>query len=483
MEPGIPLAPQLAVIVSAYPVVFLGQSHVSPNLGTALLYDGFPTLPGYDSAETTDVKLADIGAVMWAHLPYSIVQHRALMEGELPLWNRYNSAGTPLLAQGQSMFGDPIHFFVVLANGAAWAWDLKYLVAKWLLALGLGLIVLRVAPGGGRAAFLAALLVSASAPFIGFFVYRVNHPAYFSLCYAPWPLLCLIGVAQAATRPATVLWTAGLVVANIALMNSGTVKEAYMLLLCVNFSGACVLLASAAPWRERLGKLAVLAGGGVIFVLLTAPVWATFLTTLNAAYTGYNAASAYQIQPTLLLGFFDEIFYRPIMPENRVFSPSLNFLLLGGVLYFCATLRTHFANRAATALAASALLPLALAFGLVPPQWIERMPFLANVAHIDNTFSCALVVLGSVLAGIGFAAAATRLPTAGSWQLALAFIGSATARGEAAGTLVGQLDGGGDARAGSPLPSEQQQQQQQRRTAPPRVGASTAFALELEERR
>ena len=28
-------------------------------------------------------------------------------------------------------------------------------------------------------------------------------------------------------------------------MNSGTVKEAYMLLLCLNFSGACLLLSSS----------------------------------------------------------------------------------------------------------------------------------------------------------------------------------------------------------------------------------------------
>ena len=58
-----------------------------------------------------------------------------------------------------------------------------------------------------------------------------------------------------------------------------------------------------------------------LFVFLTAPIWATFLQTLKNAYTGYNAVSAYQIQPTLLLGFFDEIFYRVLMGEDRVFAP------------------------------------------------------------------------------------------------------------------------------------------------------------------
>ncbi|MSU22410.1 MAG: hypothetical protein EXS32_01150 [Opitutus sp.] len=395
-----------AVIASAYPVVFLGKSYVSPNLGTILLYENFPTLPGYTSDVTTDVKGSDIGAIMWSHVPLSMMQHRALGQGELPLWNRYNSAGTPLLGQGQSMFGDPLHFFVIAANGAAWAWDFKYLVAKWLFATGLGLLVLAVARHTP-----AALIVAVSAPFFGFFFYRFNHPAFFSVCYAPWALYAWVRVAQSENFRATTRWAAALVLANLALMNSGTAKEAYMLLLCMNFSGAGVLLASDAPWRARLGKLAALGGAGVVFVLLTAPVWATFLGTLKNSYTAYNAASAFQIQPGVMLGAFDELFYRPIMTEERTFNPSVNFVILCGLLYFLATLRLNFANRAATALAATALVPLALAFGLIPAAWIVQLPFLSNVAHLDNTFTCALLVLWSVLAGVGFAQAARRLGT------------------------------------------------------------------------
>ena len=41
----IALAAAAAVIASSYPVVFLGRSFVSPNYGTRLLYEHFPTLP------------------------------------------------------------------------------------------------------------------------------------------------------------------------------------------------------------------------------------------------------------------------------------------------------------------------------------------------------------------------------------------------------------------------------------------------------
>ena len=180
-------------------------------------------------------------------------------------------------------------------------------------------------------------------------------------------------------------------------MDSGTVKEAYVLLLAMNFSGLCVLLAAEETWRATFGKLAVAAWALVLFAMIGAPMWMTFLSTLRESYTSYTAVSAFQIQPSLLIGAFDEAFYRPLTPGGHVFNPSANFLILAGVIYFLATLRTHFAHRTAIVLAASSLVPLALAFGLVPPSWIEQAPFLRNVAHIDNCFSCALIILLSLI--------------------------------------------------------------------------------------
>ena len=45
------------------------------------------------------------------------------------------------------------------------------------------------------------------------------------------------------------------------------------------------------------------------------------------------------------------------MSQDRVFAPSLNFLLLLGFLYFLATLRTQFTNRAVMALALRQVAP------------------------------------------------------------------------------------------------------------------------------
>ncbi len=402
---AVALVALLAVVASSYPVLFFGKSIVSPNNGTVLLYENFPTLPGYKDNTVAQVSGADIGAIMWQHIPLSMLQHDALLrDGELPLWNRYNSTGTVLLGQGQSMFGDPLHVLVILANGATWAWDLKYLIAKWLLALALGLCVLRLTQH-----LPSALLVAFAADFVGFFPFRVNHPAYFSFCYAPWALYCWLRIATAPRWTDAARWTAGLLLANWTLMNSGTAKEAYMLLLTLNFAGACTLLLAPLTAGERLRRLGIAAWAGVIFVCLGAPIWLTFLDALKEAYTSYNAATAFQLQPSLALGFFDEILLRPFWVNETVYNPSANFLFLTGLLAFFVYLRSATTNRTVLGLALAALIPLALVFGLVPPLWIAKIPFLGNVAHIDNSFGIGLIQLVIVLAGVGFSIAATRL--------------------------------------------------------------------------
>lgn len=403
---AVALAAALAMVLSSYPVIFCGASFVSPNYGANLLYDAFPTLPGSRAADVVDVRGADIGAIMWQQVPESAIQSRALLRDfELPLWNRYNSGGTVLLGQGQTMFGDPLHLGVVLAGGAAWAWDLKYLAAKWLLGLGLGLTVWHTARHLG-----AALIVAFASIFVGFFVFRVNHPAFFSFCYGPLVLYAWCHVTGAATRRGLGLALLGLMGANWMLLTSGTAKEAYVSLLTLNFAGALVLVCSENTWRERWRRLGAAAMAGLLFVLISAPIWLTFRDAMKASYSSYNAAFAFQLQPSLALGFFDELLLRPFWEEEKVFNPSSNFLLLLGVLAFLVNLREITGrNRYALGAGLAALVPAAFVFGLVPPTWIAAWPILGNVHHIDNSFGIGLIHLFAVLAGFGFASAARRL--------------------------------------------------------------------------
>lgn len=395
----------LATAAANYPVIFLGRSLVTPNLGVQLLYGENPWVPGFQSVEVGDPHKSDVGALLWHHLPLSMVERRALLrDGELPLWNRYDSAGSPLLGQGQSCFGDPLSLLPILADGASWAWDVKFLAAKLLLAWGIGLCAWRASRH-----LPASLLVAASAPFLGFFLYRLNHPAVFSLCYSPWILYCWLRIGGAGSARSAVTWLAALIGANWAEMNSGTVKEAYVLMLSVNFTGLCVLMAAERPLAERLRLACGALGAGVLFLMLGSPVWLTFLRQLGKSYTSYDNPFAFQLQPGMLAGLFDEAFYRPFQGESGVLEPSCNFLVLAGLLWAAVRWRSLAADRSCVALLLASLPALALAFGAVPPGLVARIPLLGRVLHVDNTFSCALVINFCVLASFGWREALERL--------------------------------------------------------------------------
>ena len=435
-----------AVAVSCYPVIFAGKSFVSPANGVLCLYADFPTVPGQPAGPAENPKSADLGAMLWEHLPYSVIEHRAIFhDHELPLWNRANSCGVPLLGQGLSMIGDPLHWIPLCADGAAWAWDVKFVLAKILFAFGIGLLV-----RGAVGRLGVAVALAASSAFIGFFAYRFNHPAIFSLCYAPWLLLAWLEIARAAAWRGAGRWVALLIAANFIELNSGTAKESSMLIAVLNGAGALVLLISREGWRAKARKLALAAAGLLIFLLLSAPCWLVFLDALSGAWTAYSVPHAYQIQPGLLLGLFDDLFYRQTTPAESHINPSANFFVLLGVLWALAHARRLTADRTFLALALAALAAAALIFGAVPPGLITRLPFLGQIAHVDNTFSCALIVLLFPLAGFGFKVCRARLADAGwrgDWVVTLllaavlgaAFFGSIQAETRAPLGLVAEV--------------------------------------------
>ena len=389
-----------SVVLSCYPVIFCGKSFASSDFsdGTYQLYGQFPTLPGGHGDPPLENGMgSDLGSMAWAHGPYAVVQSRALFQDhELPLWNRYNTCGLPLLGQGQSMFGDPLHFLVIAGGGSAWAWDLKFLLAKLVFAAGVGLLVL-----AATECVPAALLLCFSSAFLGFFSYRLNHPAYFSLCYAPWILFTWLEIVRAATWRRAMGWTGGLILANWTELNSGTAKEAYMLLLCLNLTGVAVLWADRQSWGSKLRRSLGLLGAGLIFCLLAAPILLAFFDTLQKSASGYGVPHAFQLQPSLLIGLFDDIFYRQFNTGESKMDPAANFLVLFGTLVSLGGFQRLIGHRTFAAVFASALPPLALVFGVVPSSLIRATPFLGNIFHVDNTFSCVLFIQLFVIAGFG----------------------------------------------------------------------------------
>lgn len=390
----------LAVVLSAFPVVFSQRSFVSPGCGACLLYDDRPALPDYNETRISCPPGSDVGAMMWQHLPYSVIQKRALKEHfELPLYNRYNSCGTSLIGQGQSMLGDPLHALVMLFNDTAVSWDIKFLLAKFLFTFGIGMLVfvsLRHLP--------ASLLMVFSSAFTGFFVFRFNHPAFFSLCYSPWILYFWFKFTEAASKKSIRSSITGLFAASWLLITSGTVKEAYILLLLLNLAGLTVFLLSG---KERLKpqRFLPLILIFIIFMLSSSFIWITFIRTLGQSSTDYDAPSALQLPLSSLAGFFDEIFLRQIHPLSWVYNPAVNFFILMGFLYSLTGFRDLIKrDKIYKGVFLSALLPFSLVFGIIPAGLIVKIPFIRNIHHINNTFSCVLVIYIILLSSYGIKA-------------------------------------------------------------------------------
>ena len=125
-----------------------------------------------------------------------------------------------------------------------------------------------------------------------------------------------------------------------------------MLLLCLHGCGFLAFLLNDTAFRTR--KLIHLGIGGLALLLIAAPVWLTFFEALAKAYVPYKEeVHAYQIQPGLLIGLFDDIFYRAFNPRWQVSNPSANFLVLLGCLLAAVYFRRLIRDRVFLAIAGS----------------------------------------------------------------------------------------------------------------------------------
>jgi hypothetical protein len=416
------LAAVFSVAVCAFPVIFGGKSYVSPNNGMHLLYDHFPTVPNSPGGSVENPADSDIGAMMYWHFPASVIEHRAIFrDGEFPLWSRYPYCGLTFFGQLFTMIGDPLHWPTILTGGAAWSWDCKFVVAKILFALGIGWLVWRMA-----GSLPVALVCTLSAPYIGFFVYRFCHPSNFAMCYGPWLLVPWVEGVRAKTLRQVSLWAGLLLFVEWCEMNSGAAKEPMMLVLFLNVSGALLVLMSTESWGWRLRRVGLFAWSNLLFVLLTTPLWLVFLDTLGKSWTAYDEPKICQVQPGLAIGLFDDIFYRSIVDKEFLFSQSANFFVLLGLAWALVRIRTLVRDRFFLAALLPAVPAAAFVFGVVPTWLAAAIPFIKNIYHFEDTFSCVLFVLLFILAGIGMReciASRHRSEWVGDWVCVMVVIG------------------------------------------------------------
>lgn len=299
------------------------------------------------------------------------------------------------------MIGDPLNLLVILRHGAWQAWDLKFIIAKAILAFGTGLCVLRLTNALGL-----SVLMEIASLWIGYFAYRYNHPAIFGYCYAPWLLLPWLHLASIDARGkqgmrAAAGWCLLLAAANFIEFSSGSVKEPIAQILCIGAAGLVYLASSGKALSRPLWLL--ITGAWLVLLLISAPLWVVFAGSLRECVNGYGDITAWQLSPGLVIGFFDDIFSQNLTTLESHAHPSGNFLFLAGILWLIAAGwgKGRIMRRRSRVLFLSALPPALLVFGIIPPGVISAIPFLGNIGHIHNTFGCPLLILAAMLAALG----------------------------------------------------------------------------------
>src|SRR5262245_14558964 len=382
------VAAAIATLVATYPVLFLNRSLVSPNNGgTGMLYDQPPYVPGSQDVDIEDVRASDVYAMMAAFLPYAKVQRDSLSYGEVPLWNRFNGAGRALWGQGQTFFGDPLHWLTFL--DADRGQDLKFVAHRFVFAAGVGLVAFTAG-----CSWLAAAMAAALPPFLGFYSFRFNHDAAFAVSYAPWILMAWQWLAGAPTRFHMARAAVLLSVTSTLVLLASPPKEAAVVLASCQAAGLLVLLLcrkdAPALW-QRLGFATV---AGATTVAITAPHWIVFLDTLRNSLTVYDRPTAalfrFSAAPQILLGSLSPVL---VLPALQVAAVPL---LIGAVVSPLRLLR----RPAILVCLLIAMCLIAVAFGAIPAEWLVRVPLVANIYQVNNVATTAAIVLLSVVCAV-----------------------------------------------------------------------------------
>jgi hypothetical protein len=279
-------------------------------------------------------------------------------------------------------------------------------------------------------------MVGAFAPFIGYFTWRLNHPASFSIVYTPWLLWGFVHLARQRTRRQALAWSAAIGGMTCLQIVSSTPKEGAIALMACYAFGLMAAAGSAGTGTERLTRAGAIVIGGVAGVLLSAPHWLVFLDTLSRAWTVYDTPRAILASPTdlsrLALGAL----------ASGTPWPSVHMLIVAGAVLSVVTAPAA----PQRAILASCWITigscLAIALGAIPTDLILRVPLIGNLYSINTSFAGAAIGPLLLTAGIGFAHCAQAMERRGraaTWLVLMAALALAVLWVQAGSGLLDDL--------------------------------------------
>lgn len=247
---------------------------------TIIPYDMLAALPPWNYPNNAEPHNFIMGDVIRAHVPWRMLYSAALRSGEIPFWNPYSFGGMPFLAYNQTGVLYPFNLlFVVLPLEPAFVGFL--MLHQFLSGLGMYLLLRRfmVAP-----AALTGALAWMCCGFLTAWLLWLSTSA--TAAWLPWCLLAADWAITSGRRRA--VGALALVVGLNVL--AGHPQYAFYNFLMLGVYALWRVLVLPVHWRERVRRLALLGGGGMLGLLLVA---AQVLPTLELL--SYNTRSALSV--------------------------------------------------------------------------------------------------------------------------------------------------------------------------------------------
>ncbi|HEY6066776.1 MAG TPA: YfhO family protein [Thermoanaerobaculia bacterium] len=186
--------PGIAVLLALGPFLLTGKAMVTAGVYAPLdiAYQAPPLAAHRDEMGITGTQSPILGDVVYQEIPWRKAAREAMKNGRLPLWNRFQLVGEPLIAMQQPAVLHPstwLGFLLPLAQ--AWTFEMSFRHFLALLAMYLFLREL-----GCRE--MPSLLAAAAWGFSDYLVFFAGYPL--SPAAAPFPLL-LLGLRRLVRAP------------------------------------------------------------------------------------------------------------------------------------------------------------------------------------------------------------------------------------------------------------------------------------------
>ena len=378
----------LICLVSVYPI-FLGKSYDSPASQALLSSPGSinPTIPGISIEESSAAERFygnDTGAYAWQTAPNLVAGMDSIInDGEFPFFNRFIGGGTPNFAQNVNSLLDPLNIFIILFSGDSWGFDLKFIFSKIIFIFGIFLLL---------NCFLRekniSFFVSIATIFLGYFHYRVIHPAINVLTYLPWLILLWVWVYQFFEKEAKetiklLSYLSLIVILNFLVIQSGPLKETLIAMLIINLYGSSLLLFYT---KNKIYKLPMIFLIGMAIVFVCSFNLLPFYNLLIESGSNYSDPSVNQRPLIYILGLFQK---KLMFHEAGAITNIFFFVAIISFL-------TFFKDSIKDSVVRLAFIFFVICFCIVytifPAVVLIKIPFINNIHHLWDTFGVPMIL-------------------------------------------------------------------------------------------